>query len=624
MRNDNLAHTTNNQRLTEKAAELQRKFDITAAAEAGLKREMKTAEATIRGLKDELARTKALVGQTRLSCANEVRRRDRQIDTLKKQVAEAGRARGVRTNPAITSIIVSGEIPTTQSTVDEDRMLQEEAQSSMAKLSRDLNRENEAILVILNTAMEQLREMSGWQRPDDTEPQVRRNSNLENMTTEMDMVMGHMRHLLTNPSFVPVEEVTMREEEITRLKTGWVKMENRWKDAVHLIDGWRKRMSTSGQPICEADLQMGLRLSPVRVRNVRETQESSEFGLASVDEGDEEEEEEGEGSLVDSQPASATDFVDGEVIEDFDESDSDSSNFDDEHEYDEVVDAVDEVDEASPDVSMEDQGPEDQDNDSQDVQEDAPPIQEQPQLKNSVSAGNRFGTIKGKKELTTSKPITEDAPKAPQGATAGIAKSATTITRQTRIPTQLSRPIERRTTSRPEATNTATLPTASKRSVTEGSIAVPKTRSRLETPAKVKDLLRAGAAKNPLLKPQEPLSQGSPITMTTIAAKLAASERDADAARVRAKLKAAQLRKPSGTAPPQAAAAPASADKPLAKQDDAEVENGDPVKQEPVSPVAKPEKRKREVKASMRASRRRSTLSPWELETLMTGRAQGE
>lgn len=620
MRNDSLAHTTSIQRLTEKSAELQRKFDIAAAAEAGLKRDMKTAESTIRGLKEELARTKATVAQTRMSCANEVRRRDRQIDTLKKQVAEAGRARGSRTNPAITSITVVGEMAGSQPSISEDRALQEEAQSSMAKLSRDLNRENEAILVILNNAMEQLQEMSGWQRQAGTESQsAHRNSNLENMTTDMDQVMGHMRHLLTNPSFVPVEEVTMREEEITRLKTGWVKMESRWKDAVHLIDGWRRRMSTNGQPICEADLQMGLRLSPVRVRNVRETQESSEFGLASVNE-DDEDEEEGE-SLVDSRPA---DYADDQLIEDFDESDSDSSHFADEHEYEDVVEAADDdMDEADPDASMEDQGQEELEDDGHHVEQEESPVIEQPQLKHSVSAGNRFGARGEEPERTVSKQTKDKVQKAPQTtATAAAANPSTSTIRQTRIPTQPSRAVEHRTTSRPETAKTASLPTTSKRAITEGSISLPKTRSRLETPAKVKDTLKRGAARNPLARPQEPLSQGSPITMTTIAAKLAASERDADAARVRAKLKAAQLRKPSGGAPPQAAAAPA--EEPAPEQGEMEVENGDPVKQEPGTQAAKPEKRKREVKASMRASRRRSTLSPWELETLMTGRAQEE
>ena len=48
----------------------------------------------------------------------------------------------------------------------------------------------------------------------------------------------------------------------------------------------------------------------------------------------------------------------------------------------------------------------------------------------------------------------------------------------------------------------------------------------------------------------------------------------------------------------------------------------EPVEDEPMPVVARPEKRKREIKSNVRASRRRSTLSPWELETLMTGQAK--
>lgn len=109
--------------------------------------------------------------------------------------------------------------------------------------------------------------------------------------------------------------------------------------------------------------------------------------------------------------------------------------------------------------------------------------------------------------------------------------------------------------------------------------------------------------------------------MTNIAAKLAASEREADAARVRAKLKAARLRKSS------APAAVAQEAHPEPEEQDrrvSNIENMDPVREEvPTMEESqpKPGKRKREQKQSMRASRRRSTLSPWELETLMAGQA---
>ena len=51
-------------------------------------------EQTAKGLREEMARMKILVNQTRNSCANEVRKRERVIEGLKKHVGEGGRARG--------------------------------------------------------------------------------------------------------------------------------------------------------------------------------------------------------------------------------------------------------------------------------------------------------------------------------------------------------------------------------------------------------------------------------------------------------------------------------------------------------------------------------------------------
>lgn len=132
--------------------------------------------------------------------------------------------------------------------------------------------------------------------------------------------------------------------------------------------------------------------------------------------------------------------------------------------------------------------------------------------------------------------------------------------------------------------------------------------------------------------------------MASIAAKLAASEREADAARVRAKLKAARMGRsaPRPQAaespvepPPSAEALPNSSDpvkrdltaalpKPTAHGppdfSEAELDELAPTKLE----VAKGRKVKREQRRTSRTvSRRRSTLSPWELESLIQGNMEG-
>ena len=286
LRTENLRSTNEITKLSEKNAEAQRKQDIATASENAMKRELKSAEATVRGLKEELARTKGLVAQSRSSCGHEIRRRDRQIDTLKKQLAEAGRARGARSNPAITSITVTGTInepvpsPTkTGSTMSDEFTLRGETTTTLAKMSQNLSEENEAILSIVSRSMAQMREMSGWDDARAKDAQVNQQQSIEEMGTEMDSIMEHMRNILNNPSFVPIEEVVVREEEINRLKDGWVKMETRWKDAMVLIDGWRKRMAAGGSPIGDDELKLGFKLGSVRLTDFSKAADSSEIVL---------------------------------------------------------------------------------------------------------------------------------------------------------------------------------------------------------------------------------------------------------------------------------------------------------------------------------------------------------
>ncbi|CAI4215714.1 unnamed protein product [Parascedosporium putredinis] len=74
----------------------------------------------------------------------------------------------------------------------------------------------------------------------------------------------------------------------------------------------------------------------------------------------------------------------------------------------------------------------------------------------------------------------------------------------------------------------------------------------------------------------DPAPQQSPLTMAAIAAKLAASEREADAARVRAKLKAARMTKRK----PEPAPAAVTEDVVAAAEPSKDV--GDPVKKDPL------------------------------------------
>lgn len=276
------------------------------AEEAALRSQLKAAEATIQKLKEEAARAKKLVAETRAACANEVRKRDRQIDGLKKAVTDAGRARGERKGNTITTIQVAGEIGAEDmnagaSTMDEGYNLRHETNGFLAQLAKGLSEENEALLSLIHKTGDSLKDMSGWDKQQQDAIGKKGDSNAivlatspEDMANDMTSVLEHLRTLLTNPSFVPLEEVVVREEEIFRLRDGWEKMETRWRDAVHLIDGWRRRMAAGGHPVDMEELKMGLRLSPVKLQNLGQIGENDPFQLSTLQEEEEEEQEEEE------------------------------------------------------------------------------------------------------------------------------------------------------------------------------------------------------------------------------------------------------------------------------------------------------------------------------------------
>ncbi|KAJ3944862.1 uncharacterized protein N0V96_004879 [Colletotrichum fioriniae] len=709
VRAENLRYTNDIARLSEKHTEAQRKLDISEATENTLRTQLKSADAAVRGLKDEVARAKTLVAQTRASCATEVRRRDRQIDGLKKQLGEAGRPRGTAKSSAVTVIsVVAGEGEdkispkrggkTAATTEDSSYDLRSETNEFLTDLARNLSEENESLLNLVRRTTKSLREMSGCDaRTSQGDGHAVTLPTAEDMAHELDAILEHLRSILTNPSFAPIEEVEVREEEIARLRAGWVKMENRWQEAVHLIDGWRRRMVADGKSVNMEELKMGLRLSPVRVRNVEETHQGGmdmhelscvqeECTADLEEEGEEEEEEEEEIDYDDlpESPCPAPQRVESlhlvpapaeyeaapreeEYNQDDQPSDYESSIFED-------VD-VEELDIEEPNVQILQQST---------AYLSSPPLPPPPQmspLREMPSAGNRDARprrdIRGDYDtMVNEKPRTiravDVAPKPPPH-----------LVQLPRSPQKPQHPVDDRSRTTSAASiasesthNGAPLITPRPHSAftsgpgTEGNsifcqehphsfsgeprkpVEPGKLRGRAPAPAVQTSgnnknatphrTLSAASSRLPLPRPSDPPPQQSPLTMATIAAKLAASEREADAARVRAKLKAARggalgkpmaaplqqqqqhmpapppetiVAMPQETQPPVDSPAKTRADRGDLDPVKRDIPQDEQVQQSPLQPT----KRKRDRRVSKVASRRRSTLSPWEMESLISG-----
>ncbi|KAK0388253.1 hypothetical protein NLU13_4498 [Sarocladium strictum] len=634
IRTENLRQVKDITALTEKATEAKRKLELAEASEAALKTQLKSAEAAARGLKEEVIRTKALVAQARASCATEVRRRDRQIDSLKKQLGEAGRARGARPNPAITTIHVTGDVRSEKSTPVKgasasagEYSLRDETNAFLANLAANLSEENEAILSAMRHTMSQLREMSGFAGEENSGGHVLKQPGWDEMSSELDAVLEHMKTILTNPSFVPIEEVMLREEEIARLKDGWVKMEDRWKDAVLLIDSWRRRMAASGKPVDEEEMMMSLRLSPAKTRGDAEAAHFADFGLSAVAEENEEESMvEREGSPCPSNPESLH-LVPAEAYEGHPEDHVDSSAELSAAEDDEVP--LDDYDAEEPNFEvLQESTIQPNLNDSL----DSSPLPEPPQLsplRNSDTAGNR-GLVRNPKLRKPQLDFTTIAEENTGDVLPSTESSKPFLGRQKFPPVTAVQQPEEAAGSKDShrAVSTSSLDEAL---LGKNSADTEPEPAQIQGNNGLKQTPRRGPSRLPLPRVAEP--QQSPLTMANIAAKLAASEKEANAARVRAKLRAARAtrtaQKPALDAPkatPQIAEDEKLADvdpvKPAAAAIPAAGETQRPAGARDDATQLKPEKRKREPRPSKVASRRRSTLSPLELQGLISGTVQ--
>jgi hypothetical protein len=481
-----------------------------------------------------------LVGQTRAQCANEVRKRERLIEGLKKHVGEGGRARGSGKAVGVAVINVTSGIGVEEginkavSTDESGYDLRMETNEFLTELARGLSEENENLGGLLKRTVDTLAALSGWERVEQQEGGVlvQIDASYESLAGDIDGIIEHLRTLLTNPSFVPLEEVEVREDEILRLREGWEKMEARWREAVQMMDGWRKRMAKSGQTVNLEELKMGLRLSPVKLPGLEEAPNGLESAAT--------EEYQGEGdtqadidAMDDSQVPAASHPTPELDAESGEESLYDESPIDEQHDLQEHT--------IHTESSMSPPGP---------------PPQLSP-LRETANAGNRANYF-----TTIIEENTWDL--------AHLDQSSSNI-----------------------------------ENAAEDEVSL-KSSNKNHSPQKISGSAIKLTNTSRLPRPASEMAQQSPLTMASIAAKLAATEREADAARVRAKLKAAKLS--------SATIATTTLKPPMNDGDHRE-----PMKEN--ANTASPNRKRKAIGRTQggRASRRRSTLSPWELESLILG-----
>ena len=261
-------------RLETRNADLDRQLGLSGAQERSARDALRTAETRTKALREEMARLKGTVAQIRGQCANDLRRRDGEIARLKRHL-EGRRGREGNGGQVGVAVLTPGPIKGRYEGRDVEAgadvgspeySLKQETTDFLTQLSQGLSDENDALIELVKSTLATLRSLQGL--PSDPPQNSSGHADIitaappsyEELTTSTDEVLEHLRGLLTNPSFVPIEEVEVREEEILRLREGWEKMSARWKEAVTMMDGWRKRMMDTGDAVNIDDLTQGMNL----------------------------------------------------------------------------------------------------------------------------------------------------------------------------------------------------------------------------------------------------------------------------------------------------------------------------------------------------------------------------
>jgi Afadin- and alpha -actinin-Binding len=265
------------ERLLAKNAEHARNMALAEGHKKSLEISVKKAEASARELKEQMAKMKSTMDQVRAKCVNDVRKRDVEVERLKKHVAgiqrgasQSGRIKPGPYNSQLPLAKNAGDFRSVGSMGNESWSLEQESNDFLTALLNETSTENVALRHIVGETMDTLKELTSLhetQEMPEPDPEIgvpgqykhsRVNAqsveqeslvSCEDLAQQMDMVLGHCRAILKDPSFVSIEEVQIREDEIIKLREGWEKMAGRWKEAVTMMDTWRKRMLEGGTTV---------------------------------------------------------------------------------------------------------------------------------------------------------------------------------------------------------------------------------------------------------------------------------------------------------------------------------------------------------------------------------------
>lgn len=264
------------QRLQDKNLDLGRQTATAEARQRTLKDAARKAEAQAKELRDQMLKMKSTLDQVRAKCLSDVRKRDVELDKLKTHLANMQRGKKDASGMKINAINFQPEVKGREQRNGRDVNhadwgLEKETNDLLAALLNETSDENVSLRRIVLETMDMLKHLTDLEpvcenAEDDEEdgigiPGQYRKSRREaaeaakdpslvpvnKLAEQMCLILQHCRAILKDPSFVPIEEVQLRDEEIIKLRAGWEKMANRWKEAVTMMDNWRRQKLDEGE-----------------------------------------------------------------------------------------------------------------------------------------------------------------------------------------------------------------------------------------------------------------------------------------------------------------------------------------------------------------------------------------
>lgn len=286
-------HLLHVQKLQDKTATLKSQLNTVESQVRLYKQEIRRCEKGTKCYIEQNVKLKSALDQTRAKGISEVRVRDVELNKLKNVVAGMNRGAKREFDPRNTRLhslkggakVQSGRVRSEQGSVAgglvEDSVFGQESPEMLTALLNETSTENVALRKIVEDSMSFLTSLTDMESVD-SQQQIQQNPldefgsaigipgqyrNLHNpvingesttsdgassgsvalvpistLGQEMSKVLQHCRTILKDPSFVPIEEVHVREKEIEKLKAGWERMADRWREAVGMMGSWRREV----------------------------------------------------------------------------------------------------------------------------------------------------------------------------------------------------------------------------------------------------------------------------------------------------------------------------------------------------------------------------------------------